>query len=147
MNNTCLSAAALAIAAVLALAPLATSAAGSCSNERPKEIFAGLEAIDDAGEAALSERLRALSIKEQWSHSEWEAYTLGLADSPAANALSERRDALVATLFGVLARPPYDCAVLDELEAEIFALEREQWSNSIEQVEQRLGNSTEADYL
>lgn len=109
-----------------------------CSSERPKLILEGLTAIDDDGEARLTERLEALSEHESWTQSDWESYTLELADNPRADELSGQRDALVREVFSILARPSPACAELDRLEAEIFAAERAQWEESIRRVEQRL---------
>ncbi len=137
----------LLLAAALPLLPFAAHA-GTCSNERPREVFAALEAIDEDGERRLGERLAALSAQEGWSQSEWQRNVLALADDARAGEREQRRDALVAEMFGLLARqPPYDCAELDRLEDAILELERQQWRESIEAVERRLGDGAERDSL
>ena len=137
----------LVLAAIAGL-PASAAAAGTCSNERPREVMAELEVIDDAGEKELNMRLQALSKQEGWSQNEWQTYVLSLADSPEAAAREERRDALFVELFQTLSGPPpFDCERLDALEAEIIALEKQQWQESIAAVEARLNNAPAADYL
>lgn len=130
-----------ALLAVLVVATAATSgvhADSGCNEQRPGDVFSALEAIDEAGEARLQAALGKLSKQENWSQDDWEKFTLGLADDPGAGAREARRDELVAQIFGILARPPFDCARLDALEAEILEVERQQWNDAVESVERRL---------
>lgn len=122
-------------------------AAGSCTNERPQEVFEALEAIDEAGEAELKQKLDTLSRREAWTQTEWEDNVAALAEAPGVAEREARRDELVAQLFGLLARPPYDCELLDALEAEILALEQQQWQASVDEVERRLKLPPQQDTL
>ncbi len=129
------------LAIVIALLALSSTAAPGdprCNEERPGKVFAALDAIDAEGEARLQAALEKLSQQERWTRSDWEKYTLGLSDNPRTDAREARRDDLVAAIFGVLARPPYDCARLDALEAEILELEKQQWDEAVGDVEKRL---------
>ena len=140
----------LLLYAVVIVTPLLASKqalAGSCTNERPREIFAALEAIDEEGEAELKGKLEELSKRSGWTQADWEQSVAALAEAPGVAERETRRDELVAQLFGLLARPPYDCELLDTLEAEILALEQQQWQASVDEIERRLALPPQQDSL
>lgn len=126
---------------LLALLPPAEAVESSCDERRPGHVFQALEELDAAGEKRLHAALQQLSKQEGWSQNDWEKYTLALSDSPAVTAMEERRNSLVAEIFTVLRRPPYDCAALDRIEAEILELEQRQWDEAIRRVEKHLGRT------
>ncbi len=138
------------VAALVLAGGVAVSAAVAgerCDEERPREIFEALEAIDTEGENRLQIRLQDLAEQERWTQGDWEQFTLSLADSPAVNEREDQRSALMAQVFAVLAKPPVDCVRLDELEAEVLNLERALWDDSLERVERRLQRNVAPDAL
>jgi hypothetical protein len=129
---------------VIAGLPLGSVAAADCNAARPGKVFEALRAIDDSGEERLRIVLGKLSRQEGWSQSDWEDYTLSLSDNPLTNAMEDRRNDLVAKIFGALARPPLDCEKLDTIEAEILDIERRQWDDAVRRAEERLHRGTGA---
>ena len=127
---------------VVAGLPLVSPAENACTVERPGKVFDALEAIDDSGEERLRIVLSELSAQEGWSKSDWEHYTLGLADNARADSREERRNDLVTEIFGVVTRVPIDCEKLDMLEAEVLNIERQQWDDAVRRVEERLERGT-----
>jgi hypothetical protein len=112
--------------------------AQDCAQEVLRNLFAELEAIDNAGEERLAQSLDDLSLQEGWSESERSDFTLSIADNADVDTAESERTDIIGHLIGSIQRGAVDCTEIQNLRAAALDAEKAQWENAVKQVEQRI---------